>query len=346
MFNRLWAALIATCVCTLMGGCATVQFGAPTASPTGADATARALAWITAHQQDDGHWAAPQRGATCSDDTVTAYAMLCYQAVGARHDQEGPYQQPLAQAVKWMLANQPADGDWTRGTGPGNGMYTHGVVVSALARLYATTKDPALLEPLKKALAVTLRAQNRQYGGWRYTSKGTDSDTSVTSWQLGGLLLARQSGIVIGDEPFQLTRRWLAGVCGGRHGGLCGYVHPTPIPSMVAAGMFCHQILGLSADDPRMSEAAEYLLDHMPKKDDQANFYYEYYLTLAAYRHQGRLWSRWSPLMRERLIAGQVASGPDAGSWNPDAYYTSYGGRLFSTAMAVLMLEAARAYPR
>ena len=39
------------------------------------------------------------------------------------------------------------------------------------------------------------------------------------------------------------------------------------------------------------------------------------------------------------LLSKQVASGPDAGSWNTDCLWGGYGGRVYTTAMSAMCLE-------
>jgi hypothetical protein len=43
--------------------------------------------------------------------------------------------------------------------------------------------------------------------------------------------------------------------------------------------------------------------------------------------------------MREALLSRQVKEGPSAGSWEPNDLWSGYGGRVFATSMAALMLE-------
>jgi hypothetical protein len=43
--------------------------------------------------------------------------------------------------------------------------------------------------------------------------------------------------------------------------------------------------------------------------------------------------------MQVRLLALQRADGDLAGTWDPDAIWGGYGGRIYSTALATLCLE-------
>ncbi|MEN6663703.1 MAG: hypothetical protein ABFD85_06845 [Phycisphaerae bacterium] len=302
-------------------------------------AVARALNWLTAHQEPEGNWSVKKYGGQASDDAGTAFATLCYLGWGAKHNEPGRHQKPLAKAVAWLIKNQPKDGDWTRGTAHGNGMYTHGAVAVALAEAYGLTKDPELLDPVKKAIAVILKAQSKQLGGWRYTSAPSDSDTSVVGWQVMALKSARLAGLDIPEEPFELARGWLERVGGGTHGGLYGYTGKgASSPAMVAEGMFCQQLMGLPPTLPRMDESAKYLGENLPSTGPR-NFYYWYYACLAMYQHQGEGWEKWNSDIQKLLLTSQIMQGDPAGSWDPNDTYGSYTGRVITTAMATLSLE-------
>ncbi|MCE5279047.1 MAG: hypothetical protein ABFD92_14990 [Planctomycetaceae bacterium] len=302
-------------------------------------AVARALNWFTAHQEPEGNWSVKKHGGQSSDDAGTAFATLCYLGWGAKHTEPGRHQKPLAKAIAWMIKNQPENGDWTRGTAHGNGMYTHGVVTVALAEAYGLTKDPALREPLRKAIAVILKAQHKATGGWRYTSTPSDSDTSVVGWQVMALKSARLAGLEIEEEPFELARGWLERVGGGTHGGLYGYSGKgASSPAMVAEGMFCQQLMGLPPTLPRMEESAKYLGENLPSKGPR-NFYYWYYACLAMYQHKGEGWDTWNDDIQKVLLSSQIMQGDPAGSWDPNDAYGSYCGRVITTAMATLSLE-------
>ena len=58
------------------------------------------------------------------------------------------------------------------------------------------------------------------------------------------------------------------------------------------------------------------------------------------YQLQGDYWKRWSEALQKTLLARQRASGALAGSWDPITRWDGYGGRVYSTALATLCLEA------
>ena len=71
----------------------------------------------------------------------------------------------------------------------------------------------------------------------------------------------------------------------------------------------------------------------------QYNLYYWYYATLGTYQLQGDRWQRWNEALRTALVSRQVKDGPPAGSWDTSDLWGSYGGRVYTTALATLTLE-------
>ncbi len=107
---------------------------------------------------------------------------------------------------------------------------------------------------------------------------------------------------------------------------------------MVAEGLFCRQLLGTPASDPKMHEGVQYLGAHLPSSK-QFFFYYWYYGQLALYQNKGPVWDEWNAQMKEVLLSAQNQNGGHAGSWDPKDQYGKESGRAITTAMATLTLE-------
>ena len=114
---------------------------------------------------------------------------------------------------------------------------------------------------------------------------------------------------------------------------------------MTAEALFCRQILNLDNDLTATDEATRYLLANRPSRSS-LNLYYWYYGTLAMYQRGGADWKAWNTAMRDLVISEQRTVGPLAGSWDPRGVWGSYGGRIYSTAIATLSLEVYYRYLR
>ena len=216
-------------------------------------------------------------------------------------------------------------------------MYCHGIAAIALCEAYGLTKDPKLKEPAERAIEFIVNAQHKA-GGWRY-NPGQSGDLSVTGWQYMALHSARMADIKVDESVFEKTRQFIDSVSGGKHGGLYGYTGPEKNrPAMIATGMFLRQLDLVPPTQPRMQESAEFLKTRMVKAG-KIDFYYDYYATLSLYQHQGPIWREWNENLKETYVTAQKAAGSDRGSWDPMGRHLKPGGRVVSTALAVLSLE-------
>jgi hypothetical protein len=94
------------------------------------------------------------------------------------------------------------------------------------------------------------------------------------------------------------------------------------------------------------------LLRNLPGQGEE-NLYYWYYATIAMFQMKDQTntsfananetnsvaWNQWNNAMKQQLCATQLTSGPNQGSWNPTCVWGSYGGRVYSTALACMCLE-------
>jgi hypothetical protein len=272
-----------------------------------------------------------------SDTGMTGLALLAFLASGHTHVQ-GDYSDNVRRGLEYLMRKQRADG----GLG-GNGivyeyMYCHAMAAFAMGEAYGMSGDERLEPYVRKAVGFTLAMQNKQSGGWRYTT-GDPGDTSQLGWQLMALKSAELAGIPIPSDARQGVLRFLDSVSYGNHGGLAAYrTGETPTRTMTAEALVCRQFLGVSSDTPAAKEATDYLLSEVPG-DGKLNIYYWYYGTLAMHQLQGDSWQRWNAALQRALIATQQTSGPNAGSWEPDALWGTYGGRLYNTTLSTLCLE-------
>jgi hypothetical protein len=315
----------------------------------GSEGTERAIAlgldWLTKHQEPDGRWEMSKHGSTKEYNTAGAgLALLCYYGWGIKHGEYGdPSKNPqhheaVDKALAWLIEQQKPDGD-LRGSKHQHAMYCHGIAAIALCEAYALTEDPKLKEPATLAVQFILDAQH-DAGGWRY-QPGQAGDLSVTGWQLMALHSASMSGIDVPDEAFEKAKRFVDSVAHGKQGGRYGYSGPSGGgPAMTPTGMFLRQLELEPPTTARMNESAQYMKANI-LKPGKRQFYYEYYATLALYQHQGPVWKQWNESMKENYLAAQTATGEHTGSWDPnlDGNFAKRGGRVTTTALAILSLE-------
>ncbi len=331
------------------------KYGGNEASEKAVEASLR---WFASVQLPDGSWDGDRYGAgqvkideqkidrdyagKDSDAGLTALVILSFLGAGYTHE-EGQYADNVDRALKWLIANQRADGYLGVDATHYSQMYCHGMATYALAEACGMQNDPAanpaMRETLQKAVEFILSRQNPNDGGWRYV-KDQAGDMSMFGWQLMALKSAEIAGLRIPPNARAKMIEFLRERSLGDAGGLAGYREgaKVPTPSMTAEALFCKQMLGLNPNNPQSREAVGYLLARLPKRSEFDEYYW-YYGTLAMYQYGGQGWTMWNDALRELLTDEQVTSGEFAGSWDPKGKWGRYGGRIYQTALSTLCLE-------
>ena len=311
-----------------------------------------ALAWLAANQDPDGRWSARRHGAghetqvlghdrsgagSDADTGISGLAILAFLGTGQSH-LEGQYSDTVRRGLEFLLRSQKPDGNLAGNSRLFARMYCHGMAALAISEAYAMTGDARLRPHVERAMLYTTRAQNPNDGGWRYLP-GDSGDMSQFGWQLMALKSAELGGVVIPDATHRGMRRFLESVSTGRHGGLAAYrPHGPPTVTMTAEALFSRLFLDAQRSEAAISEAVELLMQETPRSGE-INLYYWYYATIALFQLQGSEWETWNQHLQQRLLATQVTTGPNAGSWPTQTVWGGYGGRVYTTAMAALCLE-------
>ncbi len=119
---------------------------------------------------------------------------------------------------------------------------------------------------------------------------------------------------------------------------------------MTAVGLFCRFFLGQDpAENKLMARAADTILAKPAvwADDGSIDHYHWYYATYALYQMGGeRWWGRWYRLLDPAVVQTQRNDGNFAGSWDAAGAWGDDGGRIYSTAMSVLTLEAFYRYTK
>lgn len=321
------------------------------------------LKWLAAHQLPDGGWdlnhhvgpgrhrQSPDPGAGDARFGATGLALLPFLGKGYTHT-EGKYQATVRNGLAFLIRNIKSEGVNGGSYADARGsMYSHAICTICLCEAFGMTKDPKLREPSVAALRFIVHAQDPIGGGWRYAPQQA-GDTSAVGWQL----MALKSGSMMGEQAppfvFERTKKFLNFV--QSHGGTrYGYAGPSEFPGRgtTSVGVLSRMYLGWNKDNETLKEAVNYLSELGPdtrmrepggkvEADAEANMYYNYYTTQIMRHYGGKPWEQWNEVMREFLIMSQAKEGFSEGSWFFDNGHSSQvGGRLYSTAMAIMTLE-------
>lgn len=310
------------------------------------------LTWIVRHQTADGSWVlnvhevcqvCPPQRTTDSRTGATGLALLPLLGAGHIHTVKSRHQEAVRRGLEWMLANQKENGDLFVGGGGTAHMYSHAIAAMALCEAYGLSRDPKLRDPAERAIQFIAAAQHEATGGWRYVP-GQQGDTSVFGWQLFALRSADLAGLPIPRSTLKGCATFLNLAAADSKKITYAYQPGGPATAvMTAEALVARQLMGWPRDHPSLVKGAGRVAADL-RRSNQRNIYYWYYATQLLHNMKNKDWERWNPLVREELIATQVADDSCAqGSWDPfspdrDRWGAS-GGRLFQTSLSVLTLE-------
>ena len=313
------------------------------------DAVKKGLMWLARVQEKDGRWNARFWDGRDYDVGVSGLALLAFLGHGYT-DTAGPYKDHVARAINWLMAQQMRNGRFRSET-----FYEHGIATMALCEAYAMTQSPKVRDAAQKAID-HLTSTQPEHGGFRYEGavRKSEGDMSVTGWQIMAVKSAEGGKLKVPEQAAERFRTFLknayrgegksAYLAGGRAGG----------PGIWAIGMYGRQLLGQSeseearaAADALLAHAKAVAGNHTKAKDHfVGDLYFTYYSTLAMFQLGGEAWKEWNRMFRDPLVDVQDLRRFDErnrdvlGSWDPTRHHwAEAGGRVYSTAMAILALE-------
>jgi len=307
-----------------------------TIMPAGRDtAIADGLAWLATTQDSDGSWDAAKWGAKQEHTVgVTALSLLAFLA-----EDSGPvknaHAETIDRGVRYLVGQQDAGGRF----GPvcDNSMYNHGMATVAILKYLRTDHDQDLKPAADSAVNFICKAQ-KESGGWSYSSESArEANTSISIWQLQSLMLAESLGRTDLAPRIDRSLVWLRGMVDGS--GRMGYSRTGESPdghdTLTAAGILC--LLG--RDSSRTKQMIKALEQAVAGQGKTLDYYRWYFLTHALKTSNDDVSKIAVGQLQQTLIAQQSRTGPGAGSWETDDRWSSAGGRIYATSMAVLALE-------
>ena len=318
-------------------------------TPRAESAVRAGLRWLARAQEPDGSWSCRRWGGSADHDVgVSGLALLAFLGAGYTQD-KGPFRPTVRRALAWLRAHQKPDGAFRWRT-----FYEQGIAATAASEAYALSGSPPLGRMAQRAVDYIVAVQP-EHGGFRYggaVPRG-EGDLSVTAWQIMALKSAAAAGLAVPPEAFERSRQLLAATWRGE--GRSAYLVGTAEPSIgpTAIGMLCRVFVGGDALD--IASAAAALLDDVrngggPGKGRNrlvGDLYFTYYATTAMHQVGGEPWAEWNRVFRDALVEAQATALRDDkgryvhGSWDPAAHaWGPRGGRVYTTAMALLSLEA------
>jgi len=323
----------------------------PAARGAGAEATpiTKALAWLASAQHENGSWNAEAWGGQENyTPALTGLATLALLADASNLDAEAGNPE-RAESVKRAARYLAGAVGRTGRIGPrfDAALYNHGIATVALLEAYALTRDESLKAPIARALDY-IRSEQAASGGWGYAG-GRQVNTAISVWQLNALLLAGRLGWPETSGVAERGLAWLGGMIDTE--GRAGYDArgrfpngPEALTAMAALSLGAAGDAVAISGDAR-ARAARSLLESAASTPRDLDYYRAFFLEYALRAVEKSL-PGGGGRSREMIVSSQVKAGPNSGSFEPRDRWSATGGRVYSTAMAALSLQADANAPR
>lgn len=307
-------------------------------------AVARGLRWLAAHQREDGSWNFNHRrddvckycgnpGNHGSTTAATGLALLPFLGANQTH-RRGEYTEHVRKGLDYLkrkMIATPLGGDLQDGVN----LYSQAIATLALCEAYAMTRDESLHEPCREAIRFIISSQDKKGGGWRYFP-GQVGDTTVTGWMLMALKSGQLTYMPVPPETWPLAKKFLDSV---QDDGGAAYGYQSPAknePTMTSIGLLSRMYGGWPRNQQALQRGVRSLSKKGPSDHDQ---YYNYYATQTLRHYGGAEWIAWNEEMKAFLLGSQSREGHTSGSWYFPDKHGDQGGRIYNTAMSILILE-------
>lgn len=341
---------------------------------TQADAIKSGLAWLAKHQSAEGRWRSDGfdqrcppddkcggKGLASNDIGVTGLALLAFLGDGNTH-RTGPYKAIVEKAASWLVAQQ-GDSGLIGQPGTLTSAYNHAIATMALAELSGLGGSKVLRPTVQKAVDYIQKARN-PYKVWRYHPRDGDNDSSVTGWMVSALTSAKSFGYKVDKKAFAYSLAWYSEVTdpntgqvgytklgegSSRPAGMAARFPATKTEALTALGLCCRIFMGQTPEkEPILRASADRLLEKVPvwTDDGSIDFFYWYFGSLATYQMGRKWWKGWKKGMEQALTQHQVQKRHAKGSWDPVGVWGSQGGRVGTTALAVMCLQVYYRYTK
>jgi len=289
---------------------------------------------------------------------LTALALMAMASVGNMPSDYTPQGKAMERGLNYILR----PGDMSRDTLGGyfgrrdsSDMYGHGIVTLALTEFLGMGKDKAqdnlIRDRAIRGIKVILEAQKARknnpkfVGGWRYSPTSSDSDLSVSVWQLMALRSAYNAGIHVPPEAIQQAVAYLRRSyfserdrqTGRPLRPVSGFSYtPGSSPSfaMTAAGMLALQVVG-AYNLPEVEGAGKWLLNQNLTYQESYFFYGGYYYS----QGMRKLGGEYAEHARRTIETILLNNQQDDGSWLAGNGKEGGLGKVYGTSFAILCLS-------
>ncbi len=304
----------------------------------------RGIDYLIAEQFSRGRWAGAINDGQDHNNLVamTSLSIMAMAAVGHQPSDPTPQGKAMKAALDFVLKPENQLQEHYYGA-DGSRMYGHGITTLMLAEMLGMgaddQQDELIRTRLQNAVNLILASQQvpkgwRHQGGWRYSPNSSDSDLSVSVWQVMAMRSAKNAGIDVPSESIDAAVEYIRRCYSDRHGAFSYEPGRNPDYAMVAAGLLSMQVCG-QYDADEVKAAADWLHRRELNYRHHWFFYGTYYYAQGMYQRGGRYADRARNRVEDILLRYQS----DAGYWSASSGQERGAGRVYSTSMALLSLS-------
>ena len=305
------------------------------------------IAYLVSAARDNG--AIVDRG---HDVAMTSLAIMAMASVGIEPGALDEKSLVMSRAIDFVLDRRHQDAQGYFGKADGSRMYGHGITTLMLTEMMGmgSTSDQnnRIHASLEKAIKLILSAQAVRKsptlaGGWRYTPSATDSDLSVSVWQLMALRSAKNDGLDVPASSIEKALQYLkysytaprgrqASNAIGGFSYTPGHHHPSF--TMTSAGLLAMQVCG-QYESPMVKGAAEWLFQNPPRTRERFFHYGVYYYAQGMHQAGGQYSKKADEVVPKLLLDIQEPRG----SWLARSGEERNIGKVYATALSILSLS-------
>lgn len=324
-------------------------------------AVEKAGAWLMKQQKTDGYFSEDKsdtkvhRGDVPSHTgAMTSLALMGLASVGHTPADKTPEGKAAAKALRFVIENIEPDENGYLGRSDRSRMYGHGIMTLMLTEMLGMSPDEKTDKDLHRmidgAVKLIIRAQQvpkseANRGGWRYEPSSSDSDISVSVWQVMALRAAKNAGFDIPKEAIDSAVAYIkrsyrvdrdsngnpktneAAFSYEPYGGRQTF-------STTAAGLLSLQVCG-QYETMEVVGSSNYLLKFPPDITEPWFFYGNYYYAQGMYQRGGEH----AATARQRTEQTLVSAQTPEGAWFPRNGNEKSAGAVYATSLALLSLS-------
>lgn len=296
------------------------------------------LAWIRTQQQDNGALADKL------DTVMTSFGLMAHLSAGVGYD-DPEHGEWMRKSLRYVLSRQSPSGFY--GELDKSRMYGHGITTLMLGESLGMIRDPILEEQVRqslvRAVAVTVNAalvkkSDQHAGGWRYKPDDTQSDLSLSGWQVMSLHAAQQVGIPVPEDVIRNALAYARRMTNQETGEVGYQDNRREYPALRGLALMCYAIAG-EEESPVVTQIANRIVDNPIEWSGNRFFYRAYYDAVGMARTRQDLWEDYGQRLESLLVENQREDGAWA---TPPGGGEGKHGTIYITSMAVLTLTVNR----